>query len=223
MSVHRLGAEGKVGIEVERLGLGEISAEVLAQLEQLYADAYYNTQMYESLLEDIREEPQIFQLFLARPAGSSHEVAGARVIELKPHSFIDYREYPPVHGKRFCVSPSLRRMGIGKTLIGEGSRYCFQELEVKAIFGESNEIGALALHGREGALFCVESIEDRSSRNDPRENVEFFKEFFVNPKFRSYRLPVGDGVHFAYCADADTAADFHANGYRSIEEILASS
>lgn len=207
-------------IEVEQLSLGEVSTEILRQLERLYADAYRGSRMYRSLLEDIEEEPRIFKLFLARRSGYPDEVAGARVIELKPHSFIEYRGYEPLHGKRFCVSPPLRGAGIGRALIAEGSRYSFQELKARAIFGESNEIGALALAGREGALFLVESIEDRSARNFPSENAEFFKELVLNPKFRSYRFPVGDGVQFAYCGDADTAADFRAHGYRSMRELL---
>jgi len=207
-------------IEVERLSLGEVSTEILGQLERLYADAYRGSRMYRSLLEDVEEGPGIFKLFLARRIGYPDEVAGARVIELKPHSFIEYRGYEPLHGKRFCVSPPLRGFGIGRALIAEGSRYSFQELEARAIFGESNEIGALALAGREGALFLVESIENRSARNFPRENADFFREFIINPKFRSYRFPVGDGVQFAYCRDAEIAADFRAHGHRSMRELL---
>ncbi|MBS1891553.1 MAG: GNAT family N-acetyltransferase [Actinobacteria bacterium] len=204
-------------VVLTRVGLEEVSEELLADLESLYSQAFQSSRMHQMLREDVAAEPAIFQLFIVR-AGPS--ILGARVIESKVHPGFDYMGEPPVHGKRFCVSPAARGSGIGKLLIAAGKTYCFDELGVRVIFGESNEIGALALHGREGALYSLASIEERSRRNDSAENVSFFREFLVNPKFRQYRFPCGGGVRFAYCADDDIAATFRDARYLSYAQLL---
>jgi GNAT superfamily N-acetyltransferase len=210
-------------IQVESIGLGDISADITAELHQLYTQAYFNSHMYEYLQADIAQRPTLFRLFLARLANSSGALVGARVIERKPHPFVEYDGYPPVHWKRFSIAPSFRGQGIGKLLVAESTRYAFQELALKVIFGESNEVGALSMHGREGALYLLASIQACSPRNSPDENVAFFREFLANPTFRSYRFPAGDGIQFVYCADADTAAAFRARGYLSKSELLGHS
>ncbi len=196
-----------------QVGLDQISEDLLADLERLYSRAFHSSRMHERLLEDMDAAPEIFQIFVARDEDERRELLGARVIESKVHPEFDYRDHPPVHGKRFCVSPAARGRGIGKSLIEAGKRYCFAELGLGALFGESNEIGALALHGREGALYSVASIEECSRRNSPEENVEFFREFLRNPTFRRYRLPDGRGVRFVYTGDARTTASFTEAGY----------
>jgi len=196
-----------------------LSGDILRQLELLYASAYFGSEMFDSLLEDVREAPEIFQLFLATVA--TDRIVGARVIELKHHSFFAYHGHHPVHGKRFCVAPEFRRQGIGKRLIAEGRRFCFDELKLKVLFGESNEVGALALHGREGALFSSQSIELHSPRNRPEENLAYFARFFADPRFRTYRLPIGEGVQFVHCRDEEIAAAFRKRGYVSSAELLA--
>jgi len=208
-------------VELTQVGLDQVSEDLLADLERLYSRAFHSSRMHERLLEDMGAAPEIFRIFVAREAGERRGLLGARVIESKVHPEFDYRGHLPVHGKRFCVSPAARGRGIGKSLIEAGKRYCFAELGLGALFGESNEIGAVALHGREGALYSVASIEECSRRNSPAENVEFFREFLRNPTFRRYRLPDGRGVRFVYCGDARTTASFTGAGYVSQAHFAA--
>ncbi len=205
------GAEG--GVELMQIGLDQVSQELLEGLEHLYSQAFHDSRMHQRLLEDIAAEPEVFQLFVVRAAQGRREVLGARAIESKVHPEFDYRGHLHVHGKRFCVLPAARGRGIGKRLIKAGKSYCFAGLGLRAIFGESNEIGALAMHGREGALYSIPSIKECSRRNSPAENVEFFREFLGNHTFRRYRLPDGGGIRFVYCSDAQTTASFRAAGY----------
>lgn len=215
-------ADRAVGaVEFTQVGLNQVSEDLLADLERLYSRAFHGSRMHERLLEDMAAAPEIFQIFVAREAGERRGLLGARVIESKVHPEFDYRGHPPVHGKRFCVSPAARGRDIGKSLIEAGKRYCFAELGLGALFGESNEMGALALHGREGALYSVASIEECSRRNSPEENVEFFREFLLNPTFRRYRLPDGYGVRFVYCGDARTTVSFAEAGYVSQAHFAA--
>jgi hypothetical protein len=76
------------------------------------------------------------------------------------------------------------------------------------------------MHGREGALYLLNSIEQMSNRNSPDENLMFFKEFLTNPRFRAYRLPAGDGIQFIYCRDAETTALFEGCGYLCRSKLL---
>jgi GNAT superfamily N-acetyltransferase len=207
-------------IQIERVGLEDISPALLGDLERLYSLAFFNSHMFERLLEDLREEPDVFQLFLAKGSAGAGEILGARVIELKPHGEFDYRGHLPFHGKRFCISPSARGLGLGRSMIEAGKAFCFEELGAKAIFGESNEVAALDLHGRAGALLSRASIETLSSRNSPSENLEFFREFLTNPKFRHFRFPVGSGVRFVYCKDAATAGEFAAAAHLPLRQLL---
>jgi GNAT superfamily N-acetyltransferase len=195
---------GSEAVEVARIGLNHISGILLEELESLYAQAFHASRMHQRLVEDIASAPEIF---------------GARVIESKSHPEFYYRGNPPVHGKRFCVSSTARGHGVGRSLIAAGKDYCFGELRLKAIFGESNEIGALALHGREGALFSLDSIEKCSRRNSAVENVGFLREFLRAPAFRRYRLPAGSGIRFVYCNDPQTAQSFMAAGHVSVSQL----
>ncbi|HTA13823.1 MAG TPA: GNAT family N-acetyltransferase [Solirubrobacteraceae bacterium] len=200
-------------VELTRVGLDQISETLLQDLKPLYAQAFRDSRMHQRLVEDMADAPEIFQLFVARVGHGRREVLGARVIESKIHSEFDYRGHPPVHGKRFCVSPTARGQGVGKSLIEAGKNYCFGEMRLEALFGESNEIGALALHGREGALYSLASIEECSRRNGPDENVAFFRKFIEDRAFKRYRLPAGGGIRFVYCNNAQTTASFMAAGY----------
>lgn len=211
--------QAQSSIQIERLSLHGVSGGVLEQLRSLYVEAYHDSRMHESLVKDISRRPAVFQMFLARLT-ERPGIVGAMVVESGSHSSIDYRGFPPVHSKRLCVCPVLRGKGIGRQLLAEGRRYCFDELDLKVTFGISNEIGALALHGREGALFHLESIERHSSRNSPRENVEFFDELLANKKFRAYRIPTGAGIPIVYCRDLATRTSFAEFGYVSKADML---
>jgi GNAT superfamily N-acetyltransferase len=205
-------------IDIRQLGLDEVTP-ALGALERLYRGAFHNSHMYEGLLEDLSEAPEIFRLFVAVPADSPEQIIGARVIETKSHPDFEYLGCPPVHGKRFCVTPSARGRGVGRGIVTAGKRYCFDELKVSALFGESNEIGALAMHGREGAMFSLESIRQISRRNGPEENLRFFQRFLADPAFRSYRYPVGPGVRFVYCRDPHASRRFEAAGFASASDL----
>ena len=207
---------------IEQLGLHEVSPDVLARLEVLYATAYHDSHMYSDILEDIALQPEIFQLFVAR---ANDAIVGARVIESKAHSFIDYHGRVPVHGKRFSVSPSLRDQGIGGAVIEAGNDYCFDDLDLDVVFGESNEIGALSLYGRKGALYALGSIEKALRRNTPEAARRLFTKFITDPELRELRLPGGvpggnDAVQFAYCRDQDVAEEFRGYGFVSYEELV---
>jgi GNAT superfamily N-acetyltransferase len=206
---------------IEQLSINEVAPSTLDQLESLYANSYHDSHMYPDLLADMESRPEVFRLFLARLHDSARTIVGARVIESKIHDNVDYHNLPPVHGKRFSVSPDLRGKGIGRQMIQAGKQYCFEELGLRAIFGESNEIGALALYGREGALYKCSTIENSLRRTTPAQNMEFFAKFLTDPDLRGFRYPTGGGIHFVYCRDLATTQFFQEQGYISQADILA--
>jgi GNAT superfamily N-acetyltransferase len=215
MSQHD-GLDHRSALRLERLSLDETTAEILVQLEELYARAYANSHMHADLLDDVRSRPEVFQLFMVR---AGRRVVGARVIESKRHPFVDYMGFPPIHGKRFAVLPELRGEGIGHRIVQASTEYTFHELGMQAIFGESNEVGALAMHGREGALFLLDSIAKLLPRNSPTQATVLFAELIANRRLREFRFPTGDGVQFAYCRDDETSRQFRARGYRTSSEF----
>jgi len=212
-------------VVIERHGLEAVDADILADLEGLYAQAYHDSHMYTDLLKDMTLQPDIFQLFVARADG---DIVGARVIETKAHGFIDYHGHTPVHGKRFSVSPEHRGQGIGAAIIEAGNSYCFNDLGLKAVFGESNEIGALSLYGRQGALYALGSIEKALRRNTPAAARRLFTKFITDPELRELRLPGSipgghDAVQFAYCRDQEVQEEFRGHGFVSYDELVVAS
>lgn len=207
-------------VQLERLDLNDIHSGVLAELKDLYAHAYHDTHMFKDLVEDMTKQPEVFQLFLARLPDQSNQLVGARAVESKCHPFIDYLGFKPMHGKRFSVLPGFRSQGIGKQLVDAGKHYCFEELGLQAIFGESNELGALAMYGREGAMYQLDSIKGALSRNTPEQNIEFFREFINNPKLRGLRYPVGEGIQFVYPRDETIVEFFREHGYVLMTELI---
>jgi GNAT superfamily N-acetyltransferase len=209
-------------VVIEQHGLEAVDADMLAGLESLYARAYHDSKMYADLREDIALQPDIFQLFVARADG---DIVGARVIETKAHGFIDYHGHVPVHGKRFSVSPEYRGQGIGAAIIEAGNNYCFNDLDLKAVFGESNEIGALSLYGRQGALYALGSIEKALRRNTPAAARRLFTKFITDPELRELRLPGSipgghDAVQFVYCRDKTTEDEFRGYDFASYQELV---
>ncbi len=223
MTHERKGSKELPLIYLEQYDLGEITPEIIEELQRLFDHAYHNSSMYSYFLEDIEERPEVFKLIIARHHDSSNAVVGGAVAEAKEHNFIDYQGFPPVHVKRFTVLPEFRGMGVGRQLLDETKRYCFEELGLQAIFGESNETGALAMYGREGALYHIGSIENSLRRTSPEANVRHFRKFISDPYFREteFRYPVGDGIQFVFCGDDGTAQFFRDHGYISQGEILS--
>jgi ribosomal protein S18 acetylase RimI-like enzyme len=189
----------------------------LPSLKELFADAFFNGHMYDSLLADIARKPDPFAVFLAY---DQDDIVGCVVLEQRVHDGVDYHDLFPVHLQRFAVAPSHRSQGIGKQLLDTAKTYAFQELGLDALFCKSNEAGAMSFYGREGALFKRSSIEEYSHRNTPEENLVFFREFLTQPIFRTYRYPAGHGILFVFSSDEKTPF-FEQRGYYTKEKLFA--
>lgn len=205
-------------VTITAYGLDEATA-ILPKLQTLLEGAYYDSHMFRDLSEDVRHAPDPFQLFLARLDDSVQPV-GIVVVEAKVHPAFDYLGFPPVHFKRFTVAQAARGHGIGKQLLDAGKRYCFEELGLQVAFGESNEIGALSLYGREGALYDLESIRDYWRRNASDQALQYFALDITDPQRRGERYPHGNGIRFIFAKDTQTAQFFHRHGYISKSELL---
>lgn len=209
-----------IDLKLEQLGLADVHRDVLAELEELYARSYRNCHMYQDLIEDIERAPEVFKLFVMCDRAADGRIVGARVIESLRHPFVDYLGFPPVHGKRFSVAPERRGQGIGAQIVAASNTYVFDELALPTIFGESNEIGALALHGREGALYLTDTVVEHFPRNTGEQALAIFAEFIENPRLRELRLPSGRGVQYAYCRDEHVTRTFQKHRYVTKDELL---
>ena len=183
-------------IQIKKYNINEITNNQIIQLKKVFSKAYFHEHMYKDTIKDIQESPIIFKAFFAQ---HKNKIIGVIFIENKPHKFIEYNKFKPIHIKHFTVLPKYRSQGIGKKLLDEAKKYVFKELNLKVIFGESNELGSLSFYGKEKALYSLETIKNYSNRNNPKENIEFFKEFITNPKFKTYRYPEGNGIPFVFC------------------------
>lgn len=207
-------------LRLEQLELADVRDDVLPELEELYARSYHNSHMYRDLLDDIARAPEIFWLFIMRDRAAPGRIVGATTIDSLRHPHIEYLGFPPIHGKRFSVAPERRRQGIGTQLLEAANAFVFDELKLPAIFGESNEIGPLAMYGRAGALYLTDSVVDHLPRNTAEQALAIFAEFIENPRLRELRLPTGHGVQLAYCRDARIARTFKKHGYVTTNELL---
>jgi len=221
--MHELEAndEGADRFWLDVLSAPDVALDVLADLEVLYAGSYHNSHMYERLLADLADPPEIFRIYIVRDREAGDRIVGARAIQSTRHDFVDYRGFVPIHGKRFSVDLAHRQRGLGRRLVNASNSYVFNELDEPVLFGESNEIGALAMHCRAGALVHIRSIIDHFPRNTRAQAVSFFAEFLTNPKLRELRLPTGHGVQFVYCRDKSVAVPFLDDGYASSAQLLA--
>jgi len=208
---------------IQELTIEEV-ADWLERLRDLYDRAYYSSHMFEDVQKDIEKKPELFRMFIAL---DRDKAVGARAIELKTdmqttYPGLDYLGLEPVWGKRFAVLPEYRGLGIGKQILETSNKYCFSELNLKALFGSSAEIGALSMYGRAGALYLKETITSYSHKNTPEDNLLYFKEFIANPFFRNYRLPnhSKQDIRFAYAADENTRTLFKENGYITHADLL---
>lgn len=197
----------------------QAATDTLNELQGLLDGAYHNSHMFRDLAEDLEERPDPFRLFLAtvetRPVGVA-------VVERKFHQNYDYLGLSPVHVKRFTVANSMRGLGIGRRLLDVSKTYAFDELGLDVLFGESNEYGALALYGREGAYYRRETIEKYLRRNDPAaQALLYFALDISDSRFRERRYPNGDGIHFAFPADETAARFLKGGGFISQAEVLS--
>lgn len=201
--------------------LEDIPDDILSGLQNLYDAAYPGSRMYSDLLNDIEQRPEVSRLFLARLDDQARTLVGAGVVDTTGYDFINYMGFPPLTGKRFAVLPRLRSMGIGKLLMEEGKRFSFGEWGFKAIFGASNEVGALSLYGREGALFSLDRINNYTRNGMLEHGIASFIEHITDPQFRGHQYSIYEGIHVAYCADDETAQFFRDHGYASQDELAA--
>jgi ribosomal protein S18 acetylase RimI-like enzyme len=208
-------------VTIERLGLSEAAA-VLPQLQDLFDGAYHDSHMSSDLAEDIEAKPEVFYLFLARTDDHPDTIAGVAVVESKVHPAFDYLGFPPIHLKRFTVGQAVRSMGIGKRLLDEVKGYSFEEQSLKALFVESNEIGAISMYGREGALYSLDSIQEYWRRNTPEQALTYFAMDITDPRRRGERYPNGEGIRFVYSRNEETTRFFRDHGYISKDELLSS-
>lgn len=205
---------------VDVLSASSVTSDMLAELEVLYAGAYHNSRMFERLLVDLSDPPEVFRMFLARDTAGGR-VVGARAIQSTSHAFVDYHGFAPIHGKRFCVDPTHRGRGLGRRLVHASNHWVFDELGEPVVFGESNEIGALVMHCRGGAFTHVQSVTAHFARNSPDEALALYAEFLINPRLRRLRLPNGPGVQFVYCREEAVAEEFLATGYATWAQLVA--
>ena len=190
----------------------------LPELREILEGAYYDSHMYRDLTEDLESAPDPFRLFLAVSDG---QPIGVAIVERKQHDDYEYLGFPPVHIKRFTVVSSARGMGVGKTLLDASKAYAFEELGLNILFGESNEYGALALYGREGAYYRRAAVERYNRRNDSAQALKYFAIDISDPRLRGRRYPSGDGIHFAFPADGTTRRVLESSGFISQADILA--
>lgn len=205
-------------IAIERFGVNEANS-MMPQLKAVLDGAYHNAHMYRDLTDDIEGGPEPFQLFVARTNDQEAEAVGAAVVEAKVHEAFDYLDLQPVHLKRFAVLETFRSMGIGKRLVEASKRYSFGKLGLSALFVESNEIGAIAMYGREGALYDSESIHEYYRRNTPEQALAYFNMAITDPQRRGERYPNGEGIRFVFARDEDTSQFFREHGYISRDEL----
>lgn len=205
-------------IAIERFGLEE-APTALPELQTLLDGAYHNSHMYKDLAGDLDQAPEPFQLFIARTVDQDEVAVGVAVVEAKVHEAFDYLDLPPVHLKRFTVARALRGMGIGQRLLDECKRYAFGEVGLQGLFVESNEIGAIAMYGREGALYSRESIYEYYRRNKPGHALAYFNMAITDPIRRHERYPNGEGIRFAFARDEEAAQFLRAHGYISKDDL----
>jgi ribosomal protein S18 acetylase RimI-like enzyme len=204
---------------IERLDI-EATANILPQLQDLLDGAYSDSHMYQDLVEDVQQAPDPFQLFVVRADTHPDEVIGTAVVESKVHPAFNYLGLPSVHLKRFTVAESIRGMGIGKRLLDESKRYAFEELGLSAMFVESNEIGAISMYGREGALYSREAIDEYYRRNTPNQALYLFALAISDPLRRTERYPNGEGIRFVFTGDEQTTQFFRDHGYISKKSLV---
>ena len=205
-------------IIIKSLSLPDLSVSILWQIEELLDMAFHNSHMYTSFREDIEKSHEYFKVLLAF---DDENLVWIVVLEDKVHKGIEYYGHPPVHLKRFTVHPEYRSYGIWKMLLDRLKQYAFIECNLKVVFWQSNEVGAISFYLREWALFCIDTIWKYSRRNSCEENISFFKEYIINPKFKKYRYPEGQGLAFIYTNNDTIQKEFQNKSYLNRGELFS--
>ena len=204
-------------ITVKIIWINDITDDILSNLKIIFDKSYYNSKMYVSFLEDIKQKHEYFKIFLAY---NNKNIVWIGVLEDKVHLGINYYNHPPVHIKRFTVNSDYRWYGIWKIILDEIKKYAFNTFNLSVIYWESNEIWAISFYLREWALFSLDSIKNYSNRNNSEENLFFFKELIQNKKFRHYRYPTWKWLIFVYVKNSNIKKDFERNTFVDYEYLL---
>lgn len=199
-----------MNLKIKNLSLNEISKDILEKLEKLFSKAYFNSYMYVSFLDDLKEKHNYFQIFLAY---ENEKIIWIAVLEDKIHKWVNYWNYPSVHLQRFTVDPNYRGSWIWKKLLDKIKDYAFNNYWLSVIFWESNEIWWINFYLKEWALFNKKIIETYLKRNSKSENLYFFKEFVNNKKFRTFRYSEWSWLLFIYVKDNNLENKFKDNWF----------
>ena len=171
-------------VTIESYTLRELSEQILEDLLPVYQSAYHGSTMHEDLIEDTNTATPRCKLFVARSQGKA---IGGRVIKIEEDKFLQTLfDHELVFGKRFAVHPEFRHHGVGKALLNAGKTYCFNELNIPAMFGQSNEIGAMAMYRREGAMFHKPTIHNYFPRNSNTEAEQHLSLIHISEPTRPY-------------------------------------
>lgn len=208
----------KKNIIIKALDLSDLSWELLKEIEKLLEQAFHESHMYISFMEDIKKSHEYFKVFMAF---DDKIPVGIVVLEDKVHKNVEYYSYPPVHLKRFTVHPDYRSYWIWKMLIDNLKNYAFGEYGLSVIFWQSNEAGAIWFYLREWALFSLDIIGKYSRRNSYEENISFFKEFITNKKFKKYRYPEWNWLNFIYVQNDEFGKEFWQKTFKNQNDIFS--
>jgi len=206
-----------MNIVIKNMWIGNVTDNILSELKLLFHKAYVNSEMYNSFLNDLDWFHEYFQIFLAY---DRDKIIWIALLEDKKKLGMNYLWYAPVYLKRFTVDPEYRSLSIWKKLLNQVKDYALNVYKIPVFFWWTNELWAAAFYLREWAYFHLPSIEAYSDRNLPSENIEFFKEFVTNKKFRTYRYPLGKGIPFVYILDKTAQDIFTKNGFQPETKIF---
>ena len=117
--------------------------------------------------------PEIFRLFLARKQDG---IVGVRIIKSHQHDGLDYLGDTPVHGKRSTVHPDHRGEGIGKQILDAGKRFVFEELDLRALFGQTGEAGAAGCTAARARCTSWRPSKGRRTNGLLEQHLRFFRE-----------------------------------------------
>ncbi|MCT4575638.1 MAG: GNAT family N-acetyltransferase [Alphaproteobacteria bacterium] len=206
-------------MKIQRHKKEEFSEGLLAKLKPMLDNSYFNSKMFASLQEDLKQQHSYFLAFVAY---EKEDIVGFVVVEDKYQESMKevYGDQPPVHIKRFCVSKNFRGNGIGKQLLDEAKKHAFEELNLKLLFGESNESYSCGFYGNQGAMFHMPTLISYNTRISPEDNIKYFKTFSTDIRFSGYRYQSGHGLAFVFCNDNEIKEDLLSKGFLPYKNII---